>query len=827
MPDQNGSSSYVELANLLGRNASDTTFTEDNIFAGNKEAQPLGSDGYSRRDALLFILSFVSGMVVVSLRLTNIFIQNSIVADNEVTKESNSADSLIDAPWTNMRWKPISTRHNCLPGFQLANTTLHCGVGKLSPLTTDSDGTKYCGGVKLEPNHCLLPIEGRWTTPEGDSKPPLSRRLGISGDSNILPRCKTMEKLMNGSFEGDGFDQEWVPGSCSAVPLSPFAWTENAKCKTTITMIGDSHVRNLFTATVSGLRGLESFAEVHFQAGKSGGEVRSYEWRLKNGIATDRVGIYLDAKKNEPIPFEDCPCGEVQRCLRIAFIWAPTFKNQLRWMHLAQKWESDLIIATPGNDYERSLVLSSNWTAQFDKMLQQNNNLQLGILHFVRGKRPGEGRARKAALNEWITNGAHSNRMSYLIQSEIRKVGRQIRSFHFACSLRKVNAENDMIAAAEPCTDMTDTAQIRALVTVHFDAFSNENSQHFDANSTQYFDVNPTIPTKHNITVHLTGGRPNSAYSIFQTDILPRYGSGRVQFLIREHAQCDRSCNATTQQQPHSYRENNHYAPCLAVGPEGCRSTDLNCNYPRCKTMVTNDERCTFHSYDVRQYYSANIPNTGYLPLGPRLDAWTSFQKIQSSPDFFVKQASKRKYAFNAIFSQSTNKRRRQLAGIIEEQQNNTALPIFTTMAKKWHRYVNNPQNEQLDTDSYMKAVLDSIFTLSPAGHNPECYRMFEAVEAGSIPIFVKNDLYIKKKKCMDALHHWYDAPILVLESWNDLYTTVERLMGDLEALDEMQVKLRTWYDEYMRKVIREFEDFMIDSYRLEENVDESKLTDN
>ncbi|KAL7542087.1 hypothetical protein ACHAXR_011507 [Thalassiosira sp. AJA248-18] len=369
-----------------------------------------------------------------------------------------------------MRWNPISIGNNCLPGFQLANTTIHCGMGDLSPLTTDSDGTKYCGGVKMEPNYCILPVEGGWSTPIGGSIPPLPRRLGINNDSNTLSRCKTMEKLINGSFEGEGFDMEWVPESCSAVPLSPFAWTENTKCKTTITMMGDSHIRNLYTATVSGLRGMKSFAEAHNPAGKGGGEVRSYEWRLlKNVSATDRTAIYFDARNNEPIPFEDCPCDEMQRCLRIAFIWAPTFNEQLSWVHLAQKWDSNLImIVEPGNSYESSLVLSSNWTAKFDELLQQNNNLQLGILHFVWGRQPSE---RSAALREWTTNSTHANRKSYLRQSDHIMVvgGKQAQSYHILL----VKVQNDDIKAAEPCTDMTDTAQIRALMTVHFDALSN------------------------------------------------------------------------------------------------------------------------------------------------------------------------------------------------------------------------------------------------------------------------------------------------------------------------------------------------------------------
>eukprot|EP00579_Thalassiosira_antarctica_P016089 CAMPEP_0201933366 /NCGR_PEP_ID=MMETSP0903-20130614/31418_1 /ASSEMBLY_ACC=CAM_ASM_000552 /TAXON_ID=420261 /ORGANISM="Thalassiosira antarctica, Strain CCMP982" /LENGTH=137 /DNA_ID=CAMNT_0048473285 /DNA_START=68 /DNA_END=478 /DNA_ORIENTATION=- len=136
-------------------------------------------------------------------------------------------------------------------------------------------------------------------------------------------------------------------------------------------------------------------------------------------------------------------------------------------------------------------------------------------------------------------------------------------------------------------------------------------------------------------------------------------------------------------------------------------------------------------------------------------------------------------------------------------------------MAKVFTGNVNSPNTEQLNTDSYIEVLLDSVFTLAPAGHNPECYRLFEAVEAGSIPVLIKNDLYAKQRSqysCKESLHHWYDAPILVLDSWNDLFPTVERLMGNLEALDEMQIKLHMWYDDYMHKVVGDFEEFMVES---------------
>ncbi|KAL7435658.1 hypothetical protein ACHAXH_005413 [Discostella pseudostelligera] len=183
-----------------------------------------------------------------------------------------------------------------------------------------------------------------------------------------------------------------------------------------------------------------------------------------------------------------------------------------------------------------------------------------------------------------------------------------------------------------------------------------------------------------------------------------------------------------------------------------------------------------------------------------------------------MKPPSSRRYAFNAIFSMVTSKGRRYLADELARTVHNYTLPIYTSISWRWASLtevdaVDTGIKNKLSPHSYTEVLLDSIFTLSPAGHNPECFRMFEAVEAGSIPVLVKDDLYAStyvRGACLESLQHWRDAPILVLDSWDDLYPTVVRLLGDLEALHKMQRDLGEWYEGYMRKIVRDFEDFLM-----------------
>jgi hypothetical protein len=113
--------------------------------------------------------------------------------------------------------------------------------------------------------------------------------------------------------------------------------------------------------------------------------------------------------------------------------------------------------------------------------------------------------------------------------------------------------------------------------------------------------------------------------------------------------------------------------------------------------------------------------------------------------------------------------------------------PIFSVMAKQWSLDTKSNSTEQLNTDDYMQVVLDSMFTLSPVGHNPECFRLYQAIEAGSIPILTKDDMRgvwdhrgAKEHPCKGALLHWFDySPIVILDTWDDLFHTVERPLSD------------------------------------------------
>ena len=49
------------------------------------------------------------------------------------------------------------------------------------------------------------------------------------------------------------------------------------------------------------------------------------------------------------------------------------------------------------------------------------------------------------------------------------------KTWHYACSLGRIQVRNDVVMSIEVCTDEADTAYIRAITTLHFDAFGVQN----------------------------------------------------------------------------------------------------------------------------------------------------------------------------------------------------------------------------------------------------------------------------------------------------------------------------------------------------------------
>ena len=64
----------------------------------------------------------------------------------------------------------------------------------------------------MESNYCVMPVRGVFSSAPGEVSP-LPRRFGINSiydNNNTLPRCKTIHDFVNGTWQGNDFDQEFM-----------------------------------------------------------------------------------------------------------------------------------------------------------------------------------------------------------------------------------------------------------------------------------------------------------------------------------------------------------------------------------------------------------------------------------------------------------------------------------------------------------------------------------------------------------------------------------------------------------------------------------------
>lgn len=235
--------------------------------------------------------------------------------------------------------------------------------------------------------------------------------------------------------------------------------------------------------------------------------------------------------------------------------------------------------------------------------------------------------------------------------------------------------------------------------------------------------------------------------------------------------------------------------------------------------MIIVDEYCVWKllrrlpptclSYVARIYpFNSGSPGLesreAYIPLGPRSDFDFLAQDL-------VPAAVDRTTFFNLQVSPATSRRREELIRIVEQYGGrNPQLPIWSEAAG-------------LDAAGWQTLLLDSKFTLCPGGHNAETFRLWEALEAGSIPIVSKLDYTVPLPlepdsnggTCGEGVASWNTvasspfAKEVSVDTWEDLPARLDMLrsMSD-EDIGRLQGDCREWYAARMQRTYRSLLDF-------------------
>ena len=100
-----------------------------------------------------------------------------------------------------------------------------------------------------------------------------------------------------------------------------------------------------------------------------------------------------------------------------------------------------------------------------------------------------------------------------------------------------------------------------------------------------------------------------------------------------------------------------------------------------------------------------------------------------------------------------------------------------------------------LPPDAYYDLLFDSMFSPCPMGNvNLECFRVYEALECGSIPI-------VEKRLTMDYFRTLLgDHPIPTVRSWREARHLIGRFLRDPDGLNALQEKCAGWWKDYKKE---------------------------
>jgi hypothetical protein len=319
--------------------------------------------------------------------------------------------------------------------------------------------------------------------------------------------------------------------------------------------------------------------------------------------------------------------------------------------------------------------------------------------------------------------------------------------------------------------------------------------------------------------------------SLFRRNRLGRMGSGDYAYGIRKN---------TCPWELRSVRLISYVKCCQRLTDVNNAITDAMQTHD--VVIVTGDEYClvTDTRPHFRQYYGPDVISTNkngpttldlgdwkpskemldingtrfplYLPLGPR----DEFLPVKEEEIVPVEQ---RKYAYNFLGSMTSRSRsvlKQVVTDSLLKPEKMAKWNGFIHITDKWKM---NPTatNGYVDPDRYRQILLNSVFTLCPTGHNPEAYRIFEALEAGSIPILSLDPWYYHHR-CKSAFRPFRDAgaPFIYLNGgWNKLEGILENRMSNMTWLKERQQAVRTWYKNWMHDTAIRFERILEARYQL------------
>lgn len=186
--------------------------------------------------------------------------------------------------------------------------------------------------------------------------------------------------------------------------------------------------------------------------------------------------------------------------------------------------------------------------------------------------------------------------------------------------------------------------------------------------------------------------------------------------------------------------------------------------------------------YNIHWYNYEN--NSFQIPLGYA----TGFLQQKKSSSIIPKKMIDRN--FNCSFIGKVKQDRDNMINIFQKNMDKT---YFKDVHNDW-----DVSKQYYSPSDVYNIYNDSIFVLNGRGyHTLDCYRMYETIVAGAIPVIVGEEIEIN-----NTFYYKNNIiPFIYCKTWDEAVKTCNDLLKNNEKLQELQDKLLLWWNQEIEKI--------------------------
>jgi hypothetical protein len=210
-----------------------------------------------------------------------------------------------------------------------------------------------------------------------------------------------------------------------------------------------------------------------------------------------------------------------------------------------------------------------------------------------------------------------------------------------------------------------------------------------------------------------------------------------------------------------------------------------------CKLIIRN-----YHNRNLNNRYSDKIID---IALGYKYKFWNNSDKTLALSQTVEQRKEIWSFAGSVKSSESSIKENRK---VMLEKLNSLNVKNTT------HLTTSFGSSDALSTDAYRNLLLNTLFCPNPIGHkNLDCFRLYEALEAGCIPITLKSSDFQPYNYFESLLGNSLenslekDLPFYIVDTWEEARNLIESLLKDPVNLENKRLEIYTWWCNYKKNL--------------------------